>query len=154
MKRSRTLVSAVVDTNLIVSGLLLRRGAPYELLVAWRAGAFVLLFTDRIYEEYARVLARPKFARYGLTPEIIAGFLTSLRARGRHVVPRRRLPITVRDPKDDMILAAALGGHADYLVTGDDDLLSLRDRPELSTLQIATVREFLAVLSQDELPEP
>ncbi len=148
MKRSRTLVSAVVDTNLIVSELLLRRGAPYELLVAWRAGAFVLLFTERIYEEYVRVLPRPKFARYGLTPEIIVGFLASLRARGRRITPRRRLPITVRDPKDDMVLAAALGGHADYLVTGDADLLDLRSRSELGTLQIVTVREFLAVLEQ------
>ena len=112
----------------------------------------MLLRSDAIYEEYARVLPRPKFARYGLTPELIAGFLTSLRTRSRRVIPRRRLPVAVRDPKDAMILAAALGGRADYLVTGDADLLALRGHPALGRLQIVTAREFLAVLAHDEPP--
>ncbi|MGD9893502.1 MAG: putative toxin-antitoxin system toxin component, PIN family [Dehalococcoidia bacterium] len=132
----------------MVSGLLSDRGAAYQLLEAWRVGAFVLLYSDAIYAEYADVLPRPKFARYHLTPEIIAAFLRRVRRHGRRVTPRRRLPITVRDPKDDMVLAAALGGHADYLVTGDADLLDLRGRPELGTLQIVPVAEFLAILKQ------
>jgi len=142
-------VSAVVDTNLVVGGLLSRRGAAYRLLEAWRADAFILLYSDRILEEYADVLPRPKFARYGVTPEIIAGFLAGLVARGRRVTPRRRLPVAVRDPKDEMVLAAALGGRADYLVTRDQDLLALRSEPKLGTLQIVTVQEFLAVLARE-----
>jgi putative PIN family toxin of toxin-antitoxin system len=132
----------------VVSGLLSNRGAAYLLLEAWRADAFVLLYSDDLYAEYADVLPRPKFARYHLTPEIIAAFLRRVRRRGRRVTPRRRLPIAVRDPKDDMVLAAALGGHADYLVTGDADLLDLRGRPEVGTLHIVTVPEFLTILNQ------
>lgn len=137
----------------MVSGLIARRGAPYELLQAWRTGAFDLLFSDTIYDEYADVLPRPKFIRYGMTPDVIAGFLTSIAIRGRRVLPRRRVPVVVRDPKDEMLLAAALGGHAEYLVTGDGDLLALQGRPELGTLHIVTVHEFLAVLTHKTLGE-
>jgi predicted nucleic acid-binding protein len=63
------------------------------------------------------------------------------------VTPRRRLPVHIRDPKDERVLAAALGGRADYLVTGDDDLLVLNGDPRIRTLKIVTVREFLDLLS-------
>jgi putative PIN family toxin of toxin-antitoxin system len=132
----------------VVTGLLSDRGAAFQLLEAWRAGAFDLLYSDAIYVEYADVLPRPKFARYNLTPEIIAAFLTRLRRHGRRVKPRRRLPVDVRDPNDAMVLAAALGGRADYLVTRDQDLLALRDQPALADLRIVTVQEFLATLRQ------
>lgn len=53
----------------------------------------------------------------------------------------------VRDPKDVMILASALSGRAHYIVTGDDDLLSLDGAPALGALRIVTVRDFLAILA-------
>lgn len=52
----------------------------------------------------------------------------------------------LRDPKDVHILAAALNGGADYLVTGDDDLLEHQNDPRLGTLRIVTVARFLAIL--------
>ena len=55
----------------------------------------------------------------------------------------------MRDPKDEPILAAALGGGADYLVTGDADLLIYRGDSRLGSLQIVTVHQFLAVLDRD-----
>ena len=60
------------------------------------------------------------------------------------------LPVHVRDPKDAKILALALGGNADYLVTGDDDLLVLNGDPRLGKLQIVTVHTFLTVLQSSE----
>jgi hypothetical protein len=59
-----------------------------------------------------------------------------------------RIPVDVRDPKDAHILAAALGGDADYLITGDDDLLVLRDDSRLSRPDIVTVVEFLSILRE------
>lgn len=56
------------------------------------------------------------------------------------------LPVSVRDPKDEHILAAALGGEADYLVTGDQDLLVLAGDPRLGSLQIVTVAAFMDIL--------
>jgi len=55
--------------------------------------------------------------------------------------------VAVRDVKDEKILASAIEGAADYLVTGDADLLILNGNPALGTLKIVTVRDFLAVLA-------
>lgn len=108
------------------------------------AGAFQLLITDAILDEYATVLARPRFAaKYGLTPAMVAAVLRRLRAEGVPVIPAERIPVTVRDPKDVHLLAAAVGGHADYLITGDEDLLVLDGAPTLLPLQILTVRTYL-----------
>jgi predicted nucleic acid-binding protein len=62
------------------------------------------------------------------------------------VVPSQS-PLLVRDPKDDMILAAAIGGNADFLVTGDADLLVLANDPKLGHLRIVSPSEFLSLLS-------
>lgn len=53
------------------------------------------------------------------------------------------ISIKVRDPKDQEILATALGGKADYLVTGDEDLIVLKDSNKLGRLKIVGVKEFL-----------
>ena len=53
------------------------------------------------------------------------------------------IPKVVRDPKDDPVIATAFSGQCEYLITGDDDLLSLKS---VSGLQIVTVDEFLALV--------
>ena len=60
------------------------------------------------------------------------------------------LPVSVRDLKDEHILAAALGGDADYLVTGGEDLLVLQGEPQLRGLRIVTAAQFLAALHRPE----
>ena len=150
MRKKSGPVSAVVDTNLFVSGLILKRGTPYELVEALRRGGFTLVVTEALRGEYGRVLPRPKFAqRYGLTPEEIADFLFLVDTSALQASARRRLPIAVRDKKDERVLAAALGGKADYLVSGDDDLLSLSNDPRLGKLKIVTARDFLDILTRE-----
>jgi putative PIN family toxin of toxin-antitoxin system len=101
--------------------------------------------------EYERVLLRPHFAqKYGLTPEEIGAFLVLIATAAHIVTPVATLPVAVRDPKDEPVLATALGGRADYLVTGDQDLLVLDGTPELGTLRVIAVREFLAILESTE----
>jgi putative PIN family toxin of toxin-antitoxin system len=147
MRRAARQRKVVIDTNLVVSGLLLRRGSPHELIVALRQDAFRLVITPALREEYERVLRRPRFAeKYGLTSEEIADFLAFVAQHAVNVRPRRRLPVVVRDQHDENVLAAALGKRAQYLVTGDDDLLVLRDDPKLRDLAILTGREFLEIL--------
>ena len=122
-------------------------GRPRRILHAWYERAFALLVSPTLVTEYTRVLARPRLhTRYGLDPTEAAVFLDLIGARAVVVAPRAPLPLTVRDPKDDMVLAAALGGPADYLVTGDDDLLALAGDPRLGALSIVTPRAFLDAL--------
>jgi putative PIN family toxin of toxin-antitoxin system len=146
MRRQGGLVRAVVDTNLVVSGLILKHGHPAQLVQALRQRRFLLVLSDVLLEEYQRVLARQRFAqRYGLTPQEIRDFLALLTTAQR-ATPIRRLPVRVRDVKDNPVLATALGGKADYLVTGDEDLLTLDGHPKLPNLRILPVRPFLDLL--------
>ncbi len=147
--------SAVIDTNLLVSGLILKRGAPYELIEALRRGAFTMAIALQLWQEYEEVLPRRKFAeRYGLTQEEVADFLFLIASSARRVTPWSPLPIALRDAKDQEVLAAGLGlaretaGAVVYLVTGDADLLEHQRDPRLGTLRIVTVHEFLQRLWQ------
>ena len=139
---------AVVDTNLIVSGVILARGNPHALLAAWREGAFHLIFSTKQYVELVDVLSCPKLVeRYGLEADELAALFDGLSAipRIESIAP---LPLIVRDPKDEFLLATALAADATHLVSGDNDLLVLKGDPRLGALQIVTVIEFLAVLAR------
>jgi putative PIN family toxin of toxin-antitoxin system len=148
MSEPRGLARAVVDTNQFVSGLISKVGLPYQLIEAFRHGSFTLLISPSLRAEVEEVLQRDKFRiRYRISDDEREQFLFLLDALAVPVTPRRRLPVHIRDPKDERVLAAALGGRADYLVTGDDDLLVLNGDPRMRTLKIVTVREFLDLLS-------
>lgn len=152
MERARSLLRAVVDTSIFVSGSITKVGIPHAVLLAWRAGGFTLLLSQPQRAEIDDVVHRPAIAdKYGLTPGELADLLFILDATAIPVVPRRRLPLAVRDPKDEHLLAAALGGRADYLVTGDDDLLVLDGDARLGPLRIITPRAFLDLLQSQEL---
>lgn len=139
---------AVVDTNLIVSAFLSRQGAPHALLLALYRGAFRLILSTPLREEDADVLARPALVRRYIIPEEgVAAFFRFLERRAQLVTPASALPLDVRDPLDAHVLATAIGGEADFLVSGDDDLLSLRGDARLGALRVVGVREFLGQLA-------
>jgi putative PIN family toxin of toxin-antitoxin system len=131
-----------------VSGAINPRGLPNQLLQAWLKGAFTLLISAEQHAEVQEVLSRPKIARrYNLSEESRAHLLFLIDNLALQVPLRHRLPIHVRDPKDDHLLAASLGGKADYLVTDDEDLLTLDRDPKLPNLRIIAVRPFLDLLT-------
>ena len=124
------MLRAVLDVNVIVSGTIVKKGPPHELLTALREQRWNLVISPEILGEIQRVLNLPKISRrYGLTPQDIRDVLQLLETRATVVSGRQKLPRTARDPDDDHILACAVEGHVDYVVSGDDDLLSL-DRYE------------------------
>jgi uncharacterized protein len=118
-------VRAVIDTNVLIAGLLWR-GPPHALLESVRAGAVSLVTSPALLAELANVLGRAKFdvivARTNTSRE---GSLADLR-RLAEVIDAPPLPQPVcRDPDDDAVLALAIAARADLIVSGDDDLLSL-----------------------------
>jgi len=97
------------------------------LLDAVKAGKLTLLQTAQLWVEFVEVLSRPKFiARLqllGLTPTLLADGLRKYVTWSTEAqLPR---PPELRDPKDLLVLAAAVGARADAIVTGDDDLLAM-----------------------------
>lgn len=126
----------VVDTNVLVSGLLTPFGAP-GVIVGLITGRRVRLCYDaRILAEYEDVLRRPSFP-FG--EEDVALFLAQIRAQGELVVPVP-LSIGLRDPDDEPFLEVAKAAMVDLLVTGN-----LRHFPQGSWkgVQIVSPRQFL-----------
>ena len=73
--------------------------------------------------------------------------------RSRRVAPAKTEIPAVRDPDDELLLRVTVAGNADYLVTGDKDLLVLRGTDALGSLQIVTPRDFLKVLTASRTDE-
>ena len=114
----------VLDTNLVLSALVFGGGTPAALRQAWQDGRCRPLVSKVTAAELIRVLAYPKFRLDAEEREqLLADYLpycTSVRVPN----PVYGVP-TCRDPFDQPFLELALAGKADYLVTGDQDLLSL-----------------------------
>jgi uncharacterized protein len=115
----------VVDTGVLVSGLIRPRGTIGDILHALRDGRFTAIYSTPMMLEVTEVLSRPKIqAKYHVQPDDITALINLVRLRGDLVIPKRTVT-ACRDPKDDKFLEAALAGTADAVVTGDDDLLAL-----------------------------
>jgi len=118
----RTRQRVVVDTNVLVSRLLIADSIPgHAVREARRSGT--LLVSEATMKELADVLARPRFDRY-VSIEDRKQFLRLL-ARVAEFVPIVNRVRECRDPKDDKFLEVALNGRADVILTGDRDLLTL-----------------------------
>ena len=118
-------VRAVIDTNVLLSGLLWR-GAPHTLIEHARAGMLILVTSPALLAELAEVIARAKFqailARSNTNPERM---LAELRQLAEIVDPPPLSAPVSRDRDDDAVLALAVAAQADLIVSGDADLLTL-----------------------------
>jgi putative PIN family toxin of toxin-antitoxin system len=118
-------VRAVIDTNVLVSGLLWR-GPPHLLIELVRDGSLALISSPALLAEFAEVIGRAKFrtilSRAGTGADDILAQLRQL----AEIIDPPPLPEPVsRDPDDDMVLALAIAARCDLIVTGDADLLIL-----------------------------
>lgn len=109
----------VVDTNLWIRALL---GGPATLpvLEAWQAGKFQILISQALLDELEAVAGRPRL-RPRIDPAQARALVEQLRWRGEWV-EATAVPPRCRDPKDQPVLATALSGRADAIVSGDGDL--------------------------------
>ena len=115
----------LLDTNVLVSGCMNPHGPPGQLLDHWRRLAFELVTSEHQVDELVRVLSYEKI-RMRIDTDLAADLLERLEAIP--MVHTRDLPRLTASPDtdDNLILAAAIAGHASLLVTGDkSDLLDL-----------------------------
>lgn len=116
----------VLDTNVLVSGLMLPQSTPGKIVSAWKSGGFGLVLSEPMLEEISRVLSYPKIVkRLGWDGAKVARFIDLLRFNADIVEIGGTLAQVPDDPDDAPILATLMVSHADYLVTGDEDLLNL-----------------------------
>jgi putative PIN family toxin of toxin-antitoxin system len=132
-------VRAVIDTNVLLSGLLWR-GTPHALMEKVRTGALTLISSPALLAELAEVINRPKFAavlnRSTIDPERM---LSELR-RLAEIIDPPPLPAPVsRDPTDNAVLALAAASQADLIISGDADLLTLGSHAGIPIVDAAEV---------------
>ena len=138
------MIRVVVDTNVYVSGLIKRNGPPGRVLAAQRGGQFDLVTSPALLAELEMVLRRPHILKliHASVAEVL-DFVDQLRVASIVVTPDIAVTVS-RDPDDDRVLEAAQAGHADFIVSGDRDLLDLR---EFVGVPILTPTGFLTLLA-------
>ncbi len=143
------MIRVVFDTNVIISGQLWT-GTPRQAISLAERGVIKLLMSEAMLDELRDVLNRPKFAarlhKIGKTAENVVHEHLQIT---EIVEPLPISPIIVADPDDDMIIACAIGGKAESIVTGDDHLLALGN---YHAIEILDVNRFLQSFSADPSP--
>lgn len=132
----------VFDTNLFVSSLLVKRGIPARALDAWRQRRITLLTSPAIMTEIAVTLSYDRIRRkYGVTDEDVSRLIDLLSSDALMVPGKMDVSGSVpADSDDEIVLACALEGKADLIVSGDQHLLALG---EFKGIPIITARQFL-----------
>lgn len=144
------MIRAVLDTNILVSALITKRDSPpLQLYKVFIAQKFLLITSPSILTEVEEVINRESVVRYHKRTtkqrEAFIEQLVTLSYVTLESVVFEKV-IIERDPKDDKFLHAALEAHADYIVSGDADLLDLK---VYEGVTILSPNEFLAIITNE-----
>lgn len=117
---------AVLDTNVLVSAMIIDYGKPAQPVGYASEGKFILVISDEIIQETDTTLHRKHIQkRFHPTDEKINEFLDKLCSLGEFVQVKDIENLVPQDPPDNLILATAVQGNAAYLVSGNLHLLNL-----------------------------
>jgi putative PIN family toxin of toxin-antitoxin system len=121
-------VKAVLDANVVVSGVIKEEGPPGQILRRlFQEEQFVSVTSLEILAEIKEVLGREKIRKYhGWTDEQIDTFIVFMYVRSLVTESRLSVNVIPEDPADNKFLVCAQEAKADYLVSGDDHLLALK----------------------------
>jgi putative PIN family toxin of toxin-antitoxin system len=116
----------VLDTNVVISGILIPDSPPGKVVDLWADGALTVAVSPALIEEYLGVLLRPKFRRLGSIEDWqkLLESLLSL-ANTVTVLPKSLLEVIAEDPPDNRVLKCAAASSAGCIISGDRHLLAL-----------------------------
>jgi len=134
----------VLDTNVVISATLIKGGNEDRILRAWQRGELQLVLSPQILEEMGRVLFYERIRKFRWMDDADLVALLQILAAESVLVPGRLKVKASRDPADDKFLAAAVEGKAEYVVTGDKDLLVLK---AYRRVEIVTPGRFIRILA-------
>lgn len=132
----------VLDTSVLISFLLTRGPTISKILDWWESGDVEVVVSPGIIEELKRVAAEKRIAGK-LKPGALDILLQSLQRDALLIPGELELVGATPDPKDDMVIACAVEGEANYIITGDHHLLSLREYEGILILDPA---QFVSLL--------
>ncbi len=124
-------IRVVLDANVLVSGLAYPKGTPGRIVAAWLTGSLAIVLSRYILDKMVRVL--PKVPANRRTPEEIRDIAESFLGLAQIVAPDSEIEPALRDPDDQLVLGTLRASGADYLITGDKDLLALAGKYPIAT---------------------
>jgi len=125
----------VIDTNIYISAINFG-GTPEVILRAAEQGVFSVFISPQIYAEIEKVLTK----KFEFDKPVIDRIFRKINRFTRTVSPKRSIKVISKDPADDRILECALAADAEFIVSGDSDLLDLKTYKGIA---IITPRQFL-----------
>ena len=131
-------MKVVFDNNVLISAALLRHSIPFKAFEK-AISKHDILRSHSTLEELSATLFKSKFDKYFKDEQAKESFVISFIAASLHKEITHKITIC-RDPKDNIYLELALAGRADFIVSGDNDLLVLNP---FRNIQIITPREFI-----------
>ena len=126
----------IIDTNLWISFLITKDFTKLDEIIFSRHA--ILVFSQELLDEFLEVARRPKFKRF-FSASDIEEILETIDEYADFVKVQTKIEVC-RDPKDNFLLSLSIDGNADYLLTGDKDLLELTKFGETT---IVTISDFL-----------
>jgi putative PIN family toxin of toxin-antitoxin system len=121
----------VLDPNVLVSGLAYPGSVPGHIVNVWRQGGLNVVLSRYILDEMSRVL--PRLSRVQLSPIEIRDLVDSFMFLAEVVEPDEGQDPDLSDAGDQQVLGTLRASRADYLITGDKDLLALADKYSIVT---------------------
>ena len=124
----------IIDTNVLLSGLMLPDSMPGKIVDAWRKRNFCLVVSEPILAEIARVLAYPKIQkRLKWDNDTISRYIALLRFEAETVSIEGIQAHVPADANDNHLLATLMASNADWLITGDRDFDALTGQHPIIT---------------------
>jgi|SRR3990170_2713205 len=139
-------MKVVFDTNVLVSALI-TAGKPKELFHKAIEGKIQLILSKSILKEFSEVSNDPRIIKYADEDDVIA-FLRIIDKVAKITKVKSRFKVVKEDSDDDVVLRTAFDSKADYIVSGDRHLLSLR---AFRGIKILTVNEMLTLLKEEKV---
>ncbi|MBI5195668.1 MAG: putative toxin-antitoxin system toxin component, PIN family [Nitrospirae bacterium] len=139
-KKEKAVKKVVLDTNILVSALIFK-GELSKIADLWEKGRIAPVFSRETFEEFRTVLEYPKFSLTGreikmiIEEEVLPFFEV--------VEISDKISGVCRDPADDKFIACALASSADFIVSGDNDLLNIG---KYKSVRIIAAAEFLKMI--------
>ena len=135
------MIRVVADTSVLISAVI-ARGNEYLLLKEAKLGHIRLVLSLQIIKELKGVLSRPKF---GFSNEQVESAVKHIISISEIIITTSKVDIIKSDPSDNRIIEAAVDGGAEYIASGDKDLLKLR---KFKNIRITSAGMILKLISQ------
>lgn len=136
-------IRIIIDTNIWVSFLITKDYSKLDDIVFSKKA--ILIFSEELLEEFAEVVKRPKLKKFFAVKDV-ENVIKTIEEFAEYIDVKSTVT-ACRDVKDNFLLALAIDGNADYLITGDKDLLSLKNFGKTTILPIT---DFIEISNKDK----